>query len=123
MSNWLMKHGVQGEGRMPAIVEFVCDFAPNLIHKWDDYLTEQNCPCWQVIYDIDDLGMQAYWISCAVGACVGLATDYYRRVVLACRSYPLNLMWLIQDPLEKRVRSGVCSYVTSSRLRLRKLLT
>ena len=97
-----MKHGVQGEGRMPAIVEFVCDFAPNLIHKWDDYLTEQNCPCWQVIYDIDDLGMQAYWISCAVGVCVGLATDYYRRVVLACRSYPLNLMWLIQDPPEKK---------------------
>ena len=88
MSNWLMK--AEGERHshrrdMPTFVEFVCGFAPDLRHKWDGYLMEEE-QCWQVIHEIDVIGMQAFWMSCAVVTCVGLATDYYRRVYLPCRS-------------------------------------
>ena len=90
MSNWLMKANGDLSDRMPAVVAFVCDFALRLIHEWDDYPMEHEVQCWQVIYDIDDIGMQAFWMSCAVATCVGMATDYYRTVYLTCRSFRMR---------------------------------
>ena len=90
MTIWLMKANCNRSDRMPTVVAFVCDFAPRLMHEWDDYVMVHEAQCWQVIHDTDDIWMQAFWMSCAVATCVGMATDYYRRVYLTCRSYRMR---------------------------------
>ena len=117
MSNWLMKANGDRSDRMPTVVAFVCDFAPRLMQGWDDYLMEHEVQCWQVINDIHDIGMQAFWMSCAVATCVGMATDYYRRVYLTCRSYPLSIMWLIREGPEQKSESRrefVCAFLAAT---------
>eukprot|EP00969_Alexandrium_andersonii_P249511 11027070-Alexandrium_andersonii.AAC.1 len=76
----------------------VCSRATAFILEWASLLDDSHAnwrPTWDALLQLPSQDIRTVWFGRAVQLCLGLAADYYHRLLLPCRTFPLLLFWIV----------------------------
>ena len=96
---WIHPTTQQADSQQPKIVEMVCHKVAIFMSEWEALLHPDavNSEWAELMCLLSELpaAEQAQWIGSAVLHVAEMATDFCRRFLFPCRTFPILLMWLI----------------------------
>ena len=81
------------------MIDLVCEKSGVFFDEWNTLLVQLGH--WDYIFSETSYNMpscQHEWVRIASACTIGLATDYFRRVLGPCRSSPMIIAWLAHRP-------------------------
>jgi len=83
----------------PPIVRFVCQDTQKIAKLFDElFKDEQLRSSWGPLLDIEDEEERSRWFGEAIEMCLGVAVDYFRRLLHTVRVFPYLLFWIVWHP-------------------------
>eukprot|EP00969_Alexandrium_andersonii_P241437 10661254-Alexandrium_andersonii.AAC.1 len=80
---------IQGNSK-GGLCELVCQRAASILSDWEAMTSDSNFSAWGDLLETcdGDAQLEAKWLSKAMHDILEYSTDFYKRIVLPCRTFP-----------------------------------